>query len=586
MKLWDLPILKNCNSNSIVIKYRNLAFIILSCIFLLYGTGILIYSIVNIEIVNSIIFSITILLLGINLFFFFRLNHSAIWKYILVALISIIVVIQSSSITSSNFSSLIIITIPLIAYSICDRKNASIITIFFFLLNLIVFIQKLFLNYYNPESFIISFYILVLYTIIGGLTMLLSFIDFKKESHYENKVIVEKNTNITNTEIIKKFNHELRTAINNISAISDILSETYKNPDQLEYFDTINTSINSILTATKKLDIFSTTQKNKQESEKQSFDIANTVHDFLKIYSHNKKEKQYYFTFSSTKSISKNLIGIPEKLKQILFNIFETISSNTESYKVDIDVSISTKKETNETTDILLEIHTTSIQINALEVELDKNYSRLHNYFSNRSIEIPDEDDKEYEENYSIILAKNIVKHLNGEIGIKFKDPNIVIFWMTLPLWKKDVIETKPKIEQEITPKEPQKESKLLSDIKILVVEDNHLNQRVLVLGLKNYVKAIDIANNGKEAIDMFSNSKYDLILMDLHLPILDGFKATEKIRELEVGLNTHIPIIGLSAILMDGIKEQCIKAGLDEYLSKPYNISKLKERMHYFINL
>jgi len=558
----------------------------LSIIFTIYSLGVFIYSLLNNQTFYGFSFGLISLLLAVNLLLFLKYNHYAIWNYALVLLIVFISILKSTPFTSSNFANLIIVIIPLISYSICDRKNAAIITIFFFLLNLIVFFQKLFLNYYNPESFIISFYIVILYALIGGLTMFLSYIDFRKESYYENKIIVEKNTNITNNEIVKKFIHELRTSINNIVAITDFLSETHTGKNQKEYIETIITSINTILSGTKKLDVFSSSPKKQEIAEKQSFDISQTVQEFLKIYANNKKDKQFYFTFNCTKSISKNLIGIPEKLKQILFNIFETIASNTESYKIDIDISISIKKEIDEIITILLEIHTSSIHVNALDVEFDKNYSRLYNYFSNRSIEIPEDEDKEYEDNYSIILAKNIVNHLNGNIGIYFKDPNIVVFWMTIPLWKREESEMQTGKTKPVQEDEEGKTGKSLKDARILIVEDNHLNQRVLILGLTNHVKNIDLANNGKEAIDMFSNNKYDLILMDLHLPILDGFKATEKIRELESGLNKHIPIIGLSAILMDGIEEQCKNAGLDEYISKPYNISKLKERIQHHINL
>lgn len=585
IKLSNVPLFNKCSSSSIVKKYRDISFLVLNILFNIYTIVIFLISLFQEQLLNIIIYGIISLILIGNVILFTRNTNLSIWKFILIVCISFVVIIHSSTFNFANYSSLIIVCIPLIAYSICDRKNASIITIFFFLISLIVFIQKLFLNYYNPESFLISLYVVILYTIVGGLTMFVFYVDLKKESYYENKLIVEKNENVTHNEIVKKYVHELRTSINNIIAITDFLEESISNPKQKEYLETIVTSINTILTSTKKLDVFSNKSKIIDEKEKLSFDFSTTIDEFTKLYANNKKDKQFFFTTNISRTIPKNLIGIPEKLKQILFNIFETISVNTESYKVDIDIAVSMNKETEENVHVLTEIHTSSIQVNALEVEFDKNYSRLHNYFSNRSIEIPDKDDKEYEENYSIILAKNIVNHLEGEIGIRFKDPNIIVFWVMLPLWKKRIEEkaiVKEKVKIADDKKEPKKE---LINSKILIVEDNHLNQRVLSLGLGEQVKTLDIANNGKEAIDMFSNNKYDLILMDLHLPIIDGFKATEKIREMEVGLNTHTPIIGLSAILMDGIEEQCKKAGLDEYISKPYNISKLKDRIEFYIN-
>jgi len=570
--------------NFINLDFRFYTFLALSIIFIIYsGSNFASYIIKN-QIFNYISFGVITILLTINTFLFFQSKHKLIWKYIFITAVSIIILLKSSPFSEINHASLIILSIPIIAFSICIYRNALIVTIFFLLLYLIIFIQKLFLNYYNPDSVIFSAHILILYIVISGLIYLI-FLSFRRrESAFENQVIIEKNRNSSNVEILKKFVHQLRTSANNIVAITDFLKESREDPQQQEYIDTIITSINTIVNATKKLDNLTYISINEEKSEARTISINNIVQDYLKSYVQNKKEKQFFFTFNPSKSIPKNLIGIPEKLKQLLFNIFETISINSESFKVDIDVSLSCVKETQELAEVLIEIHTSSIQVNALDVEIDDTYSRLYNYFSNRSIDIPDQEDKEFKDNYNIILSKNLANHLGGEIGINFKDPNIIVFWMNLPLMKirhEEKIKTS-KTEKEKAPKAKEKEIK---ESKILVVEDNHLNQRVLTLGLKDHVKGIDIANNGKEAIEMFSNNKYDIILMDLHLPVLDGFKATEKIRELEADLNIHTPIIGLSAILMDGIIDQCKEAGLDEYISKPYNISKLKERIIHYLN-
>jgi len=114
---------------------------------------------------------------------------------------------------------------------------------------------------------------------------------------------------------------------------------------------------------------------------------------------------------------------------------------------------------------------------------------------------------------------------------------------------------------------QPRKEMK---DLSILLVEDNPINQRITQLMLEPLVKRIEIARNGKEALDMFGTSRYDMILMDVQMPVMNGLVAAEKIRRLEMSTQMHVPIIAITANAMLGDKEQCLAVGMDDYISKP----------------
>ena len=101
---------------------------------------------------------------------------------------------------------------------------------------------------------------------------------------------------------------------------------------------------------------------------------------------------------------------------------------------------------------------------------------------------------------------------------------------------------------------------------------------------MKPLVNSIDTATNGKEALDKFGTSKYDLILMDIQMPVMSGLVAAEKIRSLETSTNAHIPIIAITANAMLGDKERCISAGIDDYISKPFQPSALIEKINRFL--
>ncbi len=116
--------------------------------------------------------------------------------------------------------------------------------------------------------------------------------------------------------------------------------------------------------------------------------------------------------------------------------------------------------------------------------------------------------------------------------------------------------------------------------LKILLVEDNLLNQRVVTFSLKKYNHEVTIANNGLEAVQLFRDHKFDVILMDLMMPVMDGLEATVKIREEEELNNSYkrIPIIAITANTMDNDRDTCISYGMDDFMSKPFDIEKLHE--------
>lgn len=113
------------------------------------------------------------------------------------------------------------------------------------------------------------------------------------------------------------------------------------------------------------------------------------------------------------------------------------------------------------------------------------------------------------------------------------------------------------------------------SGLKLLVVEDNMLNQKLIFLHLKRYGFIIDFAENGKIALDKIEEINYDLVLMDLMMPVMDGLIAAVKIREREKNTDSHLIIIGLTANTMDADREKCIAHGMDEYMTKPFDLKE-----------
>ena len=118
--------------------------------------------------------------------------------------------------------------------------------------------------------------------------------------------------------------------------------------------------------------------------------------------------------------------------------------------------------------------------------------------------------------------------------------------------------------------------------LKILLAEDNVLNQKLIFLNLKKYGFTIDIANNGREALEKVKNNSYDLIIMDLMMPVMDGLEASKKIREYEKSVNRYTKIIGLTANTFDTDREKCLAHGMDEYMAKPFDLEEFLRIIKY----
>ena len=119
-----------------------------------------------------------------------------------------------------------------------------------------------------------------------------------------------------------------------------------------------------------------------------------------------------------------------------------------------------------------------------------------------------------------------------------------------------------------------------LEESRILLVEDNVINQKIVLLSLNKQVKQIDVAANGKEALEMFGLKQYDLILMDIKMPVMDGIVATKKIREIESTGVSHVPIVAVTANALAGDRENCLAAGVDDYIAKPFTTDLLIKKM------
>lgn len=354
-------------------------------------------------------------------------------------------------------------------------------------------------------------------------------------------------------DVITDFSHRIREPLNNLVIIGDLLIGSGLQKKQKELLETFIASTNNMVDTVNELTMQSAGSISYEERKKIRFNLVSTIQNTIDLFSL-KEKANIDFILSKREMSQFEMTGDPIILKQIFLDIFNTIENQDSDRPKKVTIGLKKIKES--VNESLINFR---IQVDRDTVLIDEKGS------------------------HGSLAAKLIASgkgYFHQEVG-----NNFTILDFTLPFLivthevKKQI--ASPKIEELKLRESAKKE---LKDVNILLVEDNTINQKITLLTLKPLVNNIDTAINGREALDKFGTSKYDLILMDIQMPIMSGLVAAEKIRALEASTNEHVPIIAITANAMLGDKERCLSAGMDDYISKPFLPAALIEKIKRFL--
>lgn len=475
---------------------------------------------------------------------------------------------------SSGIDIIWVVLFPFFTFALVGKKKGIYLSSIFFLVvvgylfflsNLLPIVHK----YSLPQKIIYSGFLLTM-TIVGY-AVYYSFSEIIMNK--ELRMLNSQNFNKTQEELISKLSHQIRTPLSNITGIIDILEKTNLSDDQRDYINTIHASSNNLVNVVNNMVAATTTNFSQIPDEEISFNLYATINNTVKLFQDENDKKQFDLSLSA--DIPNNVIGNSIKIKQIFLNLLNSILKYNKSEKKHISIEV-TRKET-----------------------LPNKLVLKFRIVSNTIIPLPKEELKEEAIYSKEIIRLNSSKYINLlELGITQKiiemDGNILeIFPGSVNTALEFTASFKENLKSQSINSivEPTKQSghffkpKVdMADANILLVEDNFSNQQIIILYIKNEVQKIEVAFNGKEALDKFGKAKYDLILMDVQMPIMDGFKATQKIREIEKSTGTHTPIIAVTANAFPEDKEKCLSVGMDDYISKPFQpedlIKKIKQHL------
>jgi CheY-like chemotaxis protein len=354
-------------------------------------------------------------------------------------------------------------------------------------------------------------------------------------------------------DVIIDFSHRIREPLNNLVIISDMLMESGLQKKQKELLETFIASTNNMVTTVNELTMQSAGNLSYEHRKSIRFNLFSTIQNTIELYSL-KDEANIDFILNKKEFSDFECFGDPIILKQIFLDLFNTIEIQSSERVTKVAINLKKTKETGTESTIGLRIQTDNPIVIINDIGVEKS------------------------------MAARLISSGKGSFSQEIST-NSTVLNIFLP-YDNPVAETKQSIASQKIEELAQKDKihKDLKDLKILLVEDNLINQKITLLTLKPLVHSIDTASNGKEALDRFGTTSFDLILMDIQMPVMSGLVAAEKIRALESTTNSHVPIIAITANAMIGDKEKCLSAGIDDYISKPFQPAALIDKIKKII--